>query len=124
MASKIEKRDVTIVARYFVKNGKDAGNVLLLVRNDQGKEYCVTLRPNKKHSCTCLSRKVCYHIEAGRTSENARHDAKKAAALLAEVESICQAAETELEATPPVDFVPAREKAPLNGNRPFSILRV
>jgi hypothetical protein len=128
-----KQRNVTILVRYFVKTGKDAGNVLLLVRNDQGKEYCITLRKNKHHSCNCEGyttfKKTCYHIKHCRSVENARYDASKAtSALLAEIETICQEAEIELtasstETVTPVVVIPARELAPLNGNRHFSILR-
>lgn len=88
-SKKTTKREVLILVRYTIKKdyppkGLHAGDVVLLVRNDQGKEYYVTLRRNKAHSCTCSagqhSRK-CYHVSTMVELENARFAARKAAKL-------------------------------------------
>jgi len=121
-------RDLTVIARYYIKknHGKyHTGDVVLRVRNDKGVEYLVTVRPTNDQSCSCPSRKPCYHLEYCKGVEEAREAAAEqvlAAKVIAdkltqEVEAICAEVSTELAATP------ARELAPLNGNRPFSLLR-
>lgn len=150
------QREVTIISRYYIKKSgiyNDvlyvSGSVVLLVENDKGVRYTVTIRPNKIHSCTCDAfaekkgngKHLCYHIKHCRTLENAREraakkeltaieNAKVAAAeqelaaieaartLAKEVEAIVVEAEKELAR----EVVPARDKAPLNGNRAFSLL--
>lgn len=124
-------RQITVIARFFIKksgvsNGVSykAGDVVLLVRNDKGVEYYTTIRANGVHSCSCPAKKTCYHITQCSTIEGAREAAaEKALAVLAlakEVEAICVEAERETTRS----HVPTRELAPLNGNRPFSLLRV
>ena len=132
------KREVHIIARYYIKktgvsNGVTytAGSVVLLVENDKGVRYFTTIRPNGVHSCSCPAKKSCYHIthcaglesalDAAAEQELAAIEEKRAAALVLakEVEQIC--VETEREAAR--ETAPARELAPLNGNRPFSLFR-
>ena len=89
------KREIFIVARYFIlkNHGKyQVGDVVLLVRNDKQVEYLVTIRPDGEHACSCPATKKCYHLTECIAIEDAR------------------------------ETVPARELAPLNGNRPFSFL--
>lgn len=83
----INEREITIVRRYFIKQdyapkGLHRGDVVIIIRNDKGDEYAVTLRRNKAHSCTCAagqhSRK-CYHVSTLVQVENARIEARKAA---------------------------------------------
>jgi hypothetical protein len=140
-------RKLFIVARCTIKksgmsNGYfyKAGSIVYIVRNDKGVEYLVTVRLNRIHSCTCPATKPCYHIaycsnvEDAREAaiENARSAKNLAAKLAREVEAICAEAEKELAheaaavvpaVVPAKEKVPARELAPLNGNRGFSLLR-
>lgn len=94
-SKKTAKRDLLILVRYTIKKdyapkGLHAGDVVLLVRNDQGREYYVTLRRNKAHSCTCSagqhSRK-CYHVSTLVELENTRYAAHKAAKVAQSVVS-------------------------------------
>lgn len=106
----INQREITIIRRYTIKQdyapmGLHKGDVVLVVRNDAGKEYTITLRRNKAHSCTCVAgqhSRRCYHVSTLIQVENARFDAARAAKV-----------------------VPIRplENAPLNGNKGFSILK-
>lgn len=131
MSQKKAAREITVLVRYYIKkdctsNGVayKAGSLVLLVRNDKGVEYTVILRPNHVHSCTCPSRKPCYHIIQCSTIEAVREAAAEkelaALALVKEVEAIC----VEVEKERAREVGPARDLAPLNGNRPFSLLRV
>lgn len=82
----INQREITIIRRYAIKQdyapmGLHKGDVVLVVRNDAGKEYTITLRRNKAHSCTCVAgmhSRRCYHVSTMVTLENARFDAEKA----------------------------------------------
>ncbi len=102
-------RKVTIICRYAIKvsgisNGVfyKAGSVVLLVENDKGVRYTVTLRRNRKHTCTCEAfeegkgngRRECYHITYCKAVENARA-AREVAKLKQEVEAICAEVEAE-----------------------------
>lgn len=112
MVTRKEQRQVLVLRRYYIKQdyapkGLHKGDVVLIVRNDAGKEYEVILRRNKAHSCSCPAgengNRKCYHRTHCIAIENARFDAEKAAKV-----------------------VPIRkdiENVPLNGNRGFSILR-
>jgi hypothetical protein len=83
----INQRELTIIRRYFIKKdyapkGLHKGDVVLIVRNDQGKEYEVILRRNRAHSCNCaagLHSRKCYHVSTLVNVENARIEARKAA---------------------------------------------
>ncbi len=132
MASKKkeQKRDLLILVRYTIKKdyppkGLHAGDIVLLVRNDQGREYYVTLRRNRAHSCTCTGNaeygKRCYHIKDLALAENARIAARKAAKI------------AQLEDKPSAQEVVSlddkrRERdildAPLTRNSGFSLLKV
>jgi hypothetical protein len=84
---KTATREVTILVRYFFKSGASKGNVVLLVSNDKGDRYYVTLARSGNHSCSCAhvpSKKsaTCYHIENCRQVENTR------AALAAEAKRL------------------------------------
>jgi hypothetical protein len=76
----IKQREVIVVTRYTFKKdylpmGVHAGDIVLVVRNDQNVEYTVTLRRNKIHSCTCKagqSNTRCYHVNQMAEQENAR----------------------------------------------------
>jgi hypothetical protein len=68
------KRDCTAYGVRYT-----AGSVVVKVRNGEGREYCVTLRRNKVHSCNCPATKTCYHIETVRAYINAQNTAKRAA---------------------------------------------
>ncbi len=90
-AKKQQQRDLTILVRYRIKKdyapkGLHAGDIVLLVRNEAGKEYYVTLRRNKAHSCTCVASaeygKRCYHINNMAIAENARIAASRAAKVI------------------------------------------
>jgi len=131
--TKKETRNILILARYVIKkdhvtkDGKKyvAGQIVLLVRNDKGVEYFVTLRPHSVHSCTCPhvstnKCRYCYHITACITVENARFAAAK---LKKELEQICEEAERELTTPAQKEALSACDKAPLNGNRPFALLK-
>ena len=87
-SKKEQKRDLLVLVRYTIKKdyppkGLHAGDVVLLVRNDQGKEYYVTLRRNKAHSCTCKANtefgRKCYHINQMVELHNDLYAARKAA---------------------------------------------
>jgi hypothetical protein len=127
------QREITILARYTIKRDHvnvdgttyKAGSIVLWVENDRGDRYYVTLRRHAVHSCSCphiptKKSPSCYHIEQSKTVENARAAKAVAAKLAREVEEICVEAEKELAAS----STPARDLAPLNGSRPFSLLRV
>jgi hypothetical protein len=124
------EREITILVRYFIKKdcpekGLHAGDVVLYVRNDKGVCYYTTLRRNRAHSCTCASRKPCYHIKKLVQVENARHAASKVAKAVDEkttrpTEDVAKAAIDEAEKIIKNTDV---MKAPLNGNRGFSLLR-
>lgn len=81
----INQREITIIRRYTIKQdyapmGLHKGDVVLVVRNDAGKEYTITLRRNKAHSCTCVAgqhSRRCYHVSTLVQAENTRHDATK-----------------------------------------------
>ncbi len=122
MSQKNAPREVTIIARYHIlKSGISngvfykAGSIVLLVENDKGVRYTVTLRRNRKHTCTCEAfeegkgngRHECYHIADTKAKENARA-ALKVAQLKQEVEAIC--AEVEAEAA---SAEPGREQQPI-----------
>jgi hypothetical protein len=120
------KREIVIVARYFIlkNHGKyQVGDVVLLVKNDKGVEYLVTIRPDGDHACSCPATKKCYHLTACIAIESAREAAAErvlaAMELAQEVEQIVLEAEKEQIR----EAVPARDLAPLGGNRPFSLLR-
>ena|SRR2546429_9303030 len=105
----INQRELNIIRRYFIKQdyapkGLHRGDVVLIVRNDQGKEYEVILRRNKAHSCNCAAgqhSRRCYHVSTLVQAENARIEARLAAKKVV---------------TLPVKPI---EAAPLNGNKPF-----
>lgn len=88
MVTRKEQRNVLVLRRYYIKQdyapkGLHKGDIVLIVRNDQGKEHEVILRRNKAHSCSCIAgkngNKKCYHREHCIAIENTRFDAKKAA---------------------------------------------
>lgn len=125
MASKKQqKREVLVLVRYTLKQdyapkGLHAGDVVLLVRNDQGKEYYVTLRRNKAHSCTCVSRKICYHITTMVEQENARHAAYNASRKVVVLPA--------QEPVSPVEPTPLKRdmlKSALTSNSGFQLLKV
>ena len=129
-SKKTTKREVLILVRYTIKKdyapkGLHTGDVVLLVRNDQGKEYYVTLRRNRAHSCTCTGNaeygKRCYHINEMVAHENVHYAARKAAKL-AQLEDKLPTQEVVL-----LDDK-RRERdildAPLTRNSGFSLLRV
>lgn len=74
------QKTVTVLARYFIKA---TGSICCLVKNGEGKQYCVTLNRNKQHTCTCAAytkaHKTCYHVEHIREIENARAARENAA---------------------------------------------
>jgi hypothetical protein len=74
------------------------GDVTSRVENYDGQKYTTTLRRNKLHSCSCPAKGECYHIDILRYVEN-RRVAKM------------------------IQMRKAAEVAPLNGNRPFGILK-
>ena len=87
-------REVLILVRYTMKQDyepKDLhkGDIVLLVRNEQNKEYYVTLRRNKAHSCTCAGNakfgRRCYHIDNMVDVHNALYAARKAAKVAQQV---------------------------------------
>jgi len=158
-----EQRTVTVLRRYAIKKAwKDLrpGDVVLVVRNDRGVEYTVTLRRGRpgQHSCTCpgnvLGGCQCYHIDRMVVAQNARYQAEKAAAVAKATEQAVVAAsakkprsvlatrKSEDEAAGSTIVVKlaevrqakqaakvsrsteqAREEAPLNGNREFSLMK-
>lgn len=85
------ERIVTVLRRYLIKvDFKDLrkGDIVLIVRNDQGIEYTVKLRRNKRHECNCVSFKPCYHIKAMAAAENARWQAERDAAKAEAVKTV------------------------------------
>lgn len=128
----INQRELTIIRRYFIKQdyapkGLHKGDVVLIVRNDAGKEYEVILRRNKAHSCNCAagqhSRK-CYHVDTCVTVENNRWYAARMAKIhaqeRAEIDAVVEAAKA-LESSKIVDI---STKGALNGNRGFQLMKV
>lgn len=95
MAKQKEQRSILILVRYKIKKdyapkGLHRGDVVLLVRNSEGKEYYTTLRKNHHHSCQCKNhqyrpQKECYHITFCKSVENARIEARKAAKVAQQV---------------------------------------
>ncbi len=84
-------REVTVLRRYLIKvdfNDLRKGDIVLIVRNDKGVEYTVKLRRNKRHECTCPSRKPCYHIKAMVSVENARWQAECDAVTTTKAETV------------------------------------
>lgn len=84
MPTKKEQRNLLVLVRYLIKKdcpekGLHKGDVVLYIRNDKGVYYYTTLRRNKAHSCTCPSRKRCYHIDMMVAQQNARFAASKPA---------------------------------------------
>ncbi len=123
-AKSANNRNVFVVTRYLIKKDYGtykAGWIVLIISNDKGDKYKVILRTNKVHSCSCPASRRCYHINACVLVENSRAEARKLA-LQQAVEAICQEAEAEQRQEQQAS-VPARELAPLNGNRGFSMLR-
>jgi hypothetical protein len=79
--SKGSERNLTVLVRYEMKRdgaGYRKGDVVLLVENDKGQQYQITLRRNHQHSCTCPSRRRCYHLNACIALENTRAAARVA----------------------------------------------
>jgi hypothetical protein len=114
-------RDVTIIARYFIKkpHGKyQVGDVVLLVRNDKNIQYLVTIKPDGENACSCRADRKCYHLTYCEMIESAREAA---------AEKIIDAIYTmvlEVKKKPVKEVVPSRDLAPLNGNRPYSLLKI
>lgn len=89
-----EEREVLILRRYLLKKdyapkGLHRADVVLVVRNDEGKEYTVTLRRNGVHSCSCPAgahgQSKCYHRDHCIAVENAKIEARKAAKVAQQV---------------------------------------
>jgi hypothetical protein len=136
-------RNVTILVRYFVKTGANKGNIILLVENDKGDRYQVTLRRNGKHSCSCPhhpSKKspTCYHMTHCREVENVRAAKENAAKRQAREETEIEALVTQLESESQLQrdqatlahqlatqeaHIDLATQGQLNGDRAFSILR-
>src|SRR6266487_2459197 len=79
--SKGTKRELTVLVRYEMKRdgaGYKRGDVVLLVENDRGQQYTITLRRNHEHSCNCVSRRRCYHLTSCIAMENSRAAARVA----------------------------------------------
>src|ERR1022692_1775883 len=122
-------RPVHIVARYFIlkNHGKyQIGDVVLLCKNDKQVEYLVTITPSGNNVCSCPATKKCYHLTYCEDVESTREAAaaKVVDALFTQVIEV--KAPPVVEVAKPVvkkEAIPARELAPLNGNRPFSLLR-
>jgi hypothetical protein len=121
MAKQPTARSVTVLVRYEIKQdyapkGLHKGDVVLYVRNGEGKCYYTTLRRNKAHSCSCRGNaefsKRCYHIDQMVQVENARYAACKVAQMPAQP-----------IASKIVD-IRERLNAPLNGGRAFGILKI
>ena len=141
-------KTVTVLTRYAVKA---TGSIVYSIRNGGNAMYLVTLNLNGSHVCLqasglpCPSSKghtTCYHItECSRreTLRKARENSKseleridrETLALIASELQAAQAVqrpESEQKRVASLPFTtPAknknREYAPLNGNRPFSLLR-
>jgi hypothetical protein len=84
MTKQKEDREVLVLVTYRIKKdyapkGLHRGDVVLVVRNDNNVDYTVTLRRNGSHSCTCISRKPCYHITSCKEYHNTRIESRKAA---------------------------------------------
>lgn len=126
-SKKQQKREVLVLVRYKIKKdyppkGLHAGDVVLLVRNDQGKEYYVTLRRNKAHSCTCTGNaefgRKCYHINQLVEIENSRYAAHKASKKV-----VVLPAQQEVLPVEPTPMKRDMLNAPLN-RQGFSLLKV
>ena len=127
-SKKATKREVLILVRYTIKKdyppkGLHAGDVVLLVRNDQGREYYVTLRRNKAHSCTCKANtefgRKCYHINQMVELHNDLYAARKSTKVV-----VLPA--QEVVSSNVVDISEKRDMldAPLTRNSGFSLLKV
>ncbi len=127
-SKKTAKRDLLILVRYTIKKdyapkGLHAGDIVLLVRNDQGKEYYVTLRRNKAHSCTCKANtefgRKCYHINQMVELHNDLYAARKSTKVV-----VLPA--QEVVSSNVVDISEKRDMldAPLTRNSGFSLLKV
>jgi hypothetical protein len=115
-------RDLTVIARYFVKkpgtvNGVHytSGSIVLLVRNDAGKECLVTIRPNGVHSCGCdayaedkgRGKRQCYHVTYGVKLEQEREE------VAAKIVDALYTLTIEVKKKPLREIIPAGERAPL-----------
>lgn len=127
-----QKRTVTILVRYFIKKGANAGNVVLLVRNDRGEQYYVTLRRSGQHSCSCphvpsAKCPTCYHINDCRTVENARRAALRQASQpapdTAEINEILAEIDAAKSAQPVAQPVDIAERGKFHSARAFSLAR-
>lgn len=101
MAVKNE-RTILVLNRYSLKKdyapmGLHRGDVVLHIRNDEGVEYMTTLRRNKAHSCSCPSRKPCYHIMVMVAAQNTRYAATKAAKVDAMAAQVVKATPVAIE---------------------------
>ncbi len=122
-------RSVTVLARYELKqdytdsNGKlyKAGWVILWVENDRGERYHVTLRANGD-SCSCASRKCCYHVKAARATEDARTARQQQE--VAKVERAQQTLARQLATAPALAGTEALiARSSLTSNHGFSLYR-
>ncbi len=124
----LNTKQVQVIARYEIKRNS---HVVYLVRSSNGKdEYHTTLVNGRATGCSCPATKPCYHMrqleqrEAERSKARATEQANKVRtqaaaheARLAEIEAWRRADEAAKDAQ-------RHELAPLNGNRPFSILKI
>jgi hypothetical protein len=135
-----QKRTVTVLVRYLIKQDAfakeinsyvKAGTIILLVQNDKGDRYYVTLRRDGAHACTCphapfSKTYTCYHITHCRDIENKRAATLAAQRVEQELDAIVAQAEQEAEQerkhtkSSPTDL---GDRGQLNRPRAFSMNR-
>jgi hypothetical protein len=97
-------KQVQVIARYQLKRN---GHVVYLLRSSNGVDtYTTTLINGRASGCSCPATKPCYHMRQLETREAERQRDAVAQA----------AAQTTADER-------RREYMPLNGNRPFSLMR-
>ncbi|MBO0790000.1 MAG: hypothetical protein J2P36_03495 [Ktedonobacteraceae bacterium] len=131
-----EQESIRCVARQDMPEyGIKAGDIFYLSRSsrDNG-DYYITRYDEKAACwfCSCPSRKPCRHEKnAGQAAHARRVRLQQLAAKAVLPSQVAQAARTTRQpvitsakpATPRVAASQPRYEAPLNGNRPFSLLR-
>src|SRR5450432_1859712 len=81
-ATKKATKTVQIIARVQFK--ADARKVVYLVRGSKGEQYETYFFAGKATSCTCESRKPCYHMTQLETKEAERVETTETVALAEE----------------------------------------
>lgn len=125
----VAQKEVTVLCRVELK--ADSRKVIYQCLSSDGKTtYNVFFFNGKVSSCSCISRKPCYHMTGCQAREDARNAERSRAtqeARARRLEAVRQAEATVEEAKNYLESLPERkpvgQRGSLNGNRPFSILR-